>query len=57
MEWQYLDSENFHTAKPKMKDNRQKYKQNFRNIDPQDILDDNWDDREDFYDSFEKFGR
>ncbi len=58
MENRDFEKEYFQVSKPKMKENRQKYKQNFRNTDPQDVLNDNWDDRDDdYYDSFEKFGR
>jgi hypothetical protein len=52
------EDEEFQNVKPKMKDNRKHYKHNFRNVDPKDILDDNWEGNDDeYYESFERFSK
>ena len=44
--------------RPKMKDNKPRFKRNFKNVDPKDILSDNWDDQDDdYYETFERFRR
>lgn len=42
--------------RPKMKDNRPRFKRNFRNIDPKDVLADDWENTDDeYYEPFERF--
>ncbi len=44
--------------RPKMKDNRPRFKQNFKNVDPKDILSDDWEEQDDeYYEPFERFRR
>lgn len=44
--------------RPKMKDNKPRFKQNFKNVDPKDILSDDWDEQDDdYYEPFERFRR
>lgn len=52
-----FDDEEFQ-SRPKMKDNKPRFKHNFKNVDPKEILLDDWDDQDDtYYEPFERFRR